>query len=40
MCKVDPLGLLCLELEAEEELPAAFNDEQEGDEAGGLVTGS
>jgi hypothetical protein len=50
MCSVEPLGLPCLELEADEpehaEAPieaqaaAAINDEEVGEDTGGLVTGS
>ena len=34
--KVDPMGLLCLDVFEDEH--TAFSDELEGDEAGGLVT--
>ena len=46
MFRVEPLGLPCFELEADEpehaEAPieAVINDEEVGEDAGGLVTGS
>ena len=48
MCRVEPLGLPCFELEADEpehaeapiEAAAAINDEEVGEDTGGLVTGS
>ena len=40
MCNVDPRGLPCFELEADEEHATVINEDDEGEETGGLVTGS